>query len=393
MPQATAARVVVVAGLHRAARSYAVDEFLYGMPDAVAVHHDLTGITEGVVHRVVRDRWGERDRQRVDLVHACVSCTLREDLVPLLLKLAAQGEAALYVVEAWDGVEPRAIVEALTMAEVNRSPIADWLTVEAAVTVVDAELLVADLTSGDDMCDRGLDIALQDDRTVAEVLSRQVEYPTALVLHGGERAPELTEQCTAVLSQLNPAAAIIAPDRGRLAALAGGRFDAVAAAARLDPACVQPLDFCETGQVRTVTWRRSRPLHPGRLHAALDDVVGAGLRSRGRFWLASRPDTLLVWDASGTSLAMETAGPWLAALPDAAWDLVPEQRRIAARLDWHPTAGDRCQCLSFTGIGLDAGRLVELLDSCLLTEAELEEAAREWPAAEDPFAEVLDAVS
>ncbi|MBB6171371.1 G3E family GTPase [Nocardiopsis mwathae] len=393
MTQAMPARVVLVAGLHGAARTTAVDRLLHADPRAIAIHHDLSRIGEGEVQRVTRDRWGEIDRTRVDLVHACVSCTLREDLVPLLCELAERGEYSSYIVEAWDGVEPRPIAEALTGTVVNRRPVTRWLHLAAVITAVSADRLVADLSTKDDMVDRGLAVAEEDDRTVAEVLAEQIEYPTALALHGGGRDPQVGAQCTAVLTQLNPAAAVVPTEKDALHALTGGGFDPVAAAARMDPAAAQPPERCEMGEVRTVTWRRSRPLHPARLHAALDDVVGVSLRSRGRFWLASHPDTLLVWDAAGSSLAMQPAGPWLAALPDAAWDLVPEHRKAAATLDWAPECGDRCQCISFTGVGLDTDRLVEVLDSCLLTEEEVADATLTFDRADDPFAELLDTAS
>lgn len=67
---------------------------------------------------------------------------------------------------------------------------------------------------------------------------------------------------------------------------------------------------------------------------------------------------------------MESTGPWLAALPDAAWEMVPAERRLAASVDWHPEHGDRCQYLTFTSRGLDRDGLSALLDSCLLTEDE-----------------------
>ncbi|ASU84388.1 cobalamin biosynthesis protein CobW [Nocardiopsis gilva YIM 90087] len=393
MPQALPARVVLVAGLHGAARSAAVDQLLHADPRAIAIHHDLSRIADGEVQRVTRDRWGEVDRTRVDLVHACVSCTLREDLIPLLCELAERGEHSTYIVEAWDGVEPRPIAEALTGTVVNRRPVAHWLRLSSVITVVAADRLIADLSTTEDMVDRGLAVAEEDDRTVAEVLAEQIEYPTALALHGGDRDPEVREQCTAVLVQLNPAAAVVPTERATLHALTNGGFDPLAAAARTDPTAAQPPERCEMGSVRTVTWRRSRPMHPGRLHAALDDVVAVSLRSRGRFWLASHPDTMLVWDAAGASLAMQPAGPWLAALPDAAWELVPDHRKAAATLDWVPECGDRCQCISFTGVGLDTDRLVEVLDSCLLTEEEIADTSLTFDRADDPFAELLDATS
>lgn len=169
-------------------------------------------------------------------------------------------------------------------------------------------------------------------------------------------------------------------------------FDHEAAAARQHPACtLLPQEADEHG-VATLVWRRDRPFHPGRLHAALDDLVCAAARIRGRFWLADRPDTLLSWDAAGGALCVESAGPWLAALPDAAWEMVPAERRVAASLDWHPEHGDRCQHLTFTAPGLDRDNLVSLLDSCLLTDAEYAAGPQAWKELSHAFDELLDPV-
>ncbi len=363
-------RVVVVTGLHRTPRGRAVDALLAAVPRSVAVHHDLEGISEGRVDRVTRDRWGPLDRAPVELDHLCASCTLREDLVPLLLRLAAEGGHSLCVVDAWDVVEPRTIAEVVAAQR--------GLELAAVLTAVDAERLLPDLATHDDLRDRDLDIAVEDDRTVAEVLARQIEYPTAIALYGTRHRDE----ARSLLEQLNPAAAVVTPGPN-LADLTRGRFDPEAAFNRTNPAWAR---YCPRtdGRVRTVTWSRRRPLHPERTHEALERLVSAGLRSRGRIWLASRPDTLLVWDAHSDALVLESGGPWLDALPGAAVEMVSEARRFAARLDWDPVVGDRGQHLAFTGIDLDAEGLVALLDSCLITE---EEAGR--PLSDDPFADAL----
>jgi len=173
------------------------------------------------------------------------------------------------------------------------------------------------------------------------------------------------------------------------AAFAG--FDVEAAAAAQHPACaLLPAEADEAG-VGTLVWHRRRPFHPERLYAALEDLTCAAARSRGRFWLADRPDTLLHWDAAGGALCVESAGPWLASLPDAAWDMVPPVRRAAAALDWHPEHGDCCQHLVFTSPGLDREGLELLLESCLLTDAEYAAGPAAWkrlPPAFDSFLEV-----
>ncbi|PSK99997.1 G3E family GTPase [Murinocardiopsis flavida] len=392
MAQTMPMRVVVVAGLHSAARDRAVNELLHSTAKSIALHHDLHAIAKGEVHRRLRDRWGVVDRRRVELVHACITCTLREDLIPALVSLAREGEYATCVVEAWDGVDPATIAEALDTRAADH-PAHGLLSLAAVVTAVDADLLVADLASGDDMRDRGKAVAAEDDRTAAEALTRQIEYPTVLALAGpGDGSADAGEAGT-LLEHLNPAAVVIALGDARLPLVVEGRFSPANAAVRLDPACAQYPDHRQDGRVSTLTWRRRRPMEPGRLHAILDEAVATGLRSRGRFWIAGRPDTLLVWDAGGGALAIGAGGPWLASLPDAAWEMVSDARRASARVDWHPDTGDRCQCLSFTGFDIDAERIIGLLDSCLLTDEEMREPRQQRATGPDPFAEFLGAVS
>jgi G3E family GTPase len=167
-------------------------------------------------------------------------------------------------------------------------------------------------------------------------------------------------------------------------------FDVEAAAAAQHPACaLLPAEADEAG-VGTLVWHRRRPFHPERLYAALEDLTCAAARSRGRFWLADRPDTLLHWDAAGGALCVESAGPWLASLPDAAWDMVPPVRRAAAALDWHPEHGDCCQHLVFTSPGLDREGLELLLESCLLTDAEYAAGPAVWKRLPPAFDSLLE---
>ncbi|KUO17298.1 cobalamin biosynthesis protein CobW [Streptomyces dysideae] len=173
------------------------------------------------------------------------------------------------------------------------------------------------------------------------------------------------------------------------AALVG--FDVEAADAAQHPACALLPAEADAHGVSTLVWHRRRPFHPERLYEALEDITCAAARSRGRFWLADHPDTLLHWDAAGGALCVESAGPWLASLPDAAWDMVPPVRRAAAAMDWHPEHGDCCQHLVFTSPGLDRDGLERLLESCLLTDAEYAAGRAAWkrlPPAFDTLLEV-----
>ncbi|MDW8811064.1 GTP-binding protein [Streptomyces scabiei] len=407
--------VAIVGGLHADARRAAVEALLAGVPGSVALHHDLSTAADGTVLRTVRDAAGLVSTGETPLVNDCACCALREDLVPELERLAGAGLTRLAVVELWDSVEPKAMAEVVA---------ASGLPLTAVITAVDPALLLPYLGNGDDLAEAGLAAAPTDERTVADTFARQLEYAPILAVLDSEEADD---EDRALLAQLHPTAQRV-PVGGRWRApeVAGGTergagncatghharalddapqplrrspallaaafagFDVEAAAAAQHPACaLLPTDADEHG-VTTLVWRRHRPFHPERLYAALEDLCCAAARSRGRFWLAERPDTLLHWDAAGGALCVESVGPWLASLPDAAWDMVPPVRRAAAALDWHPEHGDRCQHLVFTSPGLDRDGLEQLLESCLLTDTEYAAGRAAWERLPRPFDTFLE---
>ncbi|MFJ9589469.1 CobW family GTP-binding protein [Streptomyces acidicola] len=385
--------VAIVSGLHADARRAAVGEILRTVPGSVALHHDLTSAVDGAVHRTVRDAEGLLGSGDVPLVNDCACCALREDLVPELLRLAEGGGHRLAVVELWDSVEPQGMAPVIAAAGAP-------LALTGVVTVVDPALVLPYLANGDDLADVGLAAARTDQRTVADTFARQLEYPTVIALadsspreQGGEAADDTDH---ALLAQLTPGARKVRVESGALgsalSALPAG-FDVAAAAARVHPACALLPQECDEHGVSTFVWRSERPFHPQRLYAALEDLTCAAARSRGRFWLADRPDTLLSWEAAGGALCVESVGPWLAALPDAAWEMVPAERRLAAAVDWHPEHGDRCQYLTFTSPGLDRDGLSALLDSCLLTDDEYAAGRDRWKHLPHAFDDLLDPVT
>ncbi|MFE9493359.1 GTP-binding protein [Streptomyces collinus] len=380
--------VAIVGGLHADARRAAVEEILRSVPGSVALHHDLTSAIDSAVRRTVRDADGLLGSGDAPLVNDCACCALREDLVPELLRLAAQGTCRLAVVELWDSVEPQAMAGVVAAAGAP-------LVLTGVATAVAPALVLPYLSNGDDLADVGLAAAPSDQRTVADTFARQLEYPTVIAFGDDDACDEVADDTDhALLAQLTPGARSVRVegDGALVAALLAG-FDVAAAAARVHPACALLPQSCDEHGVSTFVWRRERPFHPQRLYAALEDLTCAAARSRGRFWLADRPDTLLSWDAAGGALCVESAGPWLAALPDAAWEMVPAERRLAASVDWHPEHGDRCQYLTFTSPGLDRDGLSALLDSCLLTDDEYAAGRDGWKQLPHAFDGLLDPVT
>ncbi|MFF1871081.1 CobW family GTP-binding protein [Kitasatospora herbaricolor] len=387
VPEHVKLPVVVVAGLHRAERRRAVQELLDGCVNAVVLHHDLRDAGRSTVHRELREADGPYDTAEIPLTNDCACCALREDLLPELVGIAEAGQHGLAIVELWGGSDPHPAVEVIAGGEVDGRPMEEVVELAGVVVAVDPDRLVGELSVSDDLAEHGEHTSPDDTRTRAEALAHQIEYATTIaVARGGEAG-------LSVLRQLHPTARRVLFGTGELVRAALGGFDVAAARDRVNPAlALLPQEHDEAG-VATLVWERRRPLHPGRLYEALELLVPAAQRSRGRFWLANRPELMLAWDAAGANLAVEECGPWLASLSDAAWDLYPPARRAAAALDWHPTHGDRVQQLSFTAEGLDADAITELLDSCLLTDAELMAGEQQWKSFPDAFQDLLEPAS
>lgn len=371
--------VVIVGGLHSEARREVVRGLLDTVPSSVALHHDLGTAPSGTVTRTIRDHSGELGRGEAPLVNDCACCALREDLVPELERLAGDGLTRLAVVELWDSVEPQAM----------------------------ADVVAA----------HGAPAAATDRRRHGRRPRARPPLPGQRGRPRRGRTRGGRERSAYGRGHLGPAAGVrlrrrrhresgggrggpgparpAAPDGAagatrstELARLVLAGFDVEAARTAQHPASARLPQEAEEAGVGTLVWHRHRPFHPQRLFDALEDLCCAAARSRGRFWLADRPDTLLSWDAAGGALGVDDCGPWLHSLPDAAWELVPPERRAAAAMDWHPEHGDRCQHLVFTSPALDREGLTALLDSCLLTDDEYRAGPDGWkpaPAAFDPL--------
>ncbi|MFB4269757.1 GTP-binding protein [Nonomuraea sp. GTA35] len=319
----------------------------------VLVAGPYAGARAAVVRRLLADHPG--------------SVAIRHELGP-----GAFPGAALLVMELADTAEPRAFAEAVAVRA--------GLRLAAVLTVLDARLMPVDILRGDRLPGR-------DERYVAEVLARQLEYATHLVLDGGDS--EDGELARAVLAHLAPATPVHHLRDG-LPRLAGRTVCPEELADRVDPATALLPCEARTGAVTTVVWHRLRPLHPGRLFQVTEELAACSVRGRGRFWLASRHDRLLAWDSVAGRLTVHDAGPWLAARPPSAWDACRPARRAVAALDWNPLTGDRVQHLVFTGPDLDHRRICDLLDGCLLDQAEMLAGSDAWSGYDDPFSLVLD---
>ncbi|MCS7479084.1 CobW family GTP-binding protein [Umezawaea endophytica] len=345
--------VVMVAGV---AEHPVAEEVWRALEGSVLVRHDLSRVAEGVV-----SRWVDGHLTVLDLAHGCVSCTLREDLVPLLLSLAGR----TVVLHLDPALEPEAVRVALP---------ADAVHVRSVVAVLDRETWLADATGEMSLAERGLGAADGDERTIAQVVVGHAEFADALVLMGepgdvrtaavlDRVAPGVPRQ---ELSSLDVRALLAAPENRP--------YDAFGPLLRGLP--LEP-----DGPVATVHFADRRPFHPERLHEALDVLLEGVVRTRGRVWVATQPDMALWVESAGGGLRIGDAGNWLAAEDD--WSDVDPERQVKASLDWDPRYGDRSQELVVIVHEASTAEIESTLRAALATDEELAGGAE---FALDPFA-------
>lgn len=356
-------------------------------PDVVVLHHDLRDVTAGLVRRRLRTRDSDVTTT-VELAHGCVSCTLREDLLPQLRELAAPGGPARIVLHLDPALEPENLCWSLLHVLVDDRPIVDDVELLGVVAAVDAATWFDDATGDATLPERGCpelgragDDA--DERTVAQVAVGQAEFADLVVVTGAADAWELA-RLDAVLARLAPAALRVRVgdlDERALtpgAARRGRPDDVHAPLLRGTP----PLDG-DCG-VRLVLFSARRPFHPERLHDALDVLLDGVVRTRGRIWLATRPDAVLWLESAGGGLKVGHAGDWLDGADDAAWEAASAERRAIAALGWHPRFGDRAQDLVVLSHAADPDEIDAVLRGALLTDLELAD-PDSWAVLPDPF--------
>jgi G3E family GTPase len=349
--------LTLLVGLSTTLREPVLDAMLDAATVAVVVDQDELP-RQGVLSWRVLDGSGPIDAGEFVVGDDCGACQLIESLLPLLEALIGRGHWQHVVLAAPPAMEARPLASALvgTLPEVE---------VDTVTCVVDAVLLVEQL-SGDELLDeRGLALGPPDRRNVAELTARQVEYADVCVLANAYRtaAPERLHN---LLSHLNPRTRVIDADpagvpTGPVART--GLFDFAAAEAWAGDLAAEDGIQPSGDGVTTVLWRSTRPLHPSRLNDALEDIVDGVVRSRGVVWLANRPTQRVRWESAGYSASLGALGEW------------SDTEHLA-----------ECTLVA-TGVGLDPARLQAVLDACLLTESEL--ATLDWQALEDPFAGVL----
>lgn len=328
------------------------------------------------------------DEKLVEMSNGCICCTLREDLLTEVSRLAGEGRFDYLLIESTGISEPMPVAETFTFADDSGRSLSDVARLDTMVTVVDAHSFLRDWSSGESLEDR--ELALDDDeRTVVDLLVEQVEFADVIVINKMDLVSEAQGgELEAILACLNPSARIVRATNGVVPpseVLGTGRFD-ISEAAKADGWLEQPrgaeASEADTYGITTFTFTARRPFHPERFWTQLQKEWPGVVRSKGFFWLATRMDLAGLWSQAGANGAQQLAGPWWASVPRDAW---PEEGRAQVDATWQEPFGDRRQELVIIGRNLDEPGLRRELEACLLTDAELAAGDASWAALADPF--------
>lgn len=305
------------------------------------------------------------EERLVEMTNGCICCTLRDDLLEEVDRLAREGRFDYLLIESSGISEPMPVAATFAFARDDGATLGDLARLDTMVTVVDAANFLPELAGGDELAERGLDQYEDDERTVSDLLMDQIEFADVIVINKLDLVDDAAaDRLRAALTRLNPAAHLVPAVRGRVPigeVLGTARFDLDRA--QQAPGWVMELNgdhVPETEEygISSTVFRSATPFHPGRLWTFVTETLDSGahgqvLRSKGFFTLASRPRVAGLWSQAGSVARFE---------PSAA-------RAADSRY---------AQELVFIGTHLDTESLRAALAVCLMREGE------EMPV-EDPF--------
>lgn len=335
------------------------------------------------------------DETLVEMSNGCICCTLREDLLNEVRRLAEEGRFDYLLIESSGISEPLPVATTFDFRDEDGNSLSDVTRLDTMVTVVDAAGLAGDYQSQEFLTDRGLGVDDTDVRPLVSLLVDQIEFADVIVLNKLDLAtPEQVAAARAIIRSLNASAKVIETSEGDVPLseiLDTGLFDF--GAAQSHPTWFQELNGfkdhtpeTEEYGIASFTYRARAPFDPEKLHAFFNAAWPNVIRAKGFFWLATRPQWVGELSQAGPLVRHEGIGFWWAAVPQDRWpDDADGVRQVMQR--WDGTWGDRRQELVFIGTrAMDRQAITGALNACLVENARKEDlVAGRWRALPDPF--------
>jgi G3E family GTPase len=344
--------------------------------------------------QLVREGGAALSRQEeklVEMSNGCVCCTLREDLLIEITRLAKENRFDYLLIETTGISEPLPIAETFTFADDDGISLGDVAQLDTMVTVVDGYNFLKNYSSQDMLAARGESLGEEDERTVVDLLVDQIEFCDVLILNKTDlmQANEVA-QLEAILKTFNPRAQIIHSQFGKVPLdriMNTGLFDfeqAEEAPGWLQELRGEHIPETEEYGISSFVYRARKPFHPERLWQWFNTEWPGVIRSKGRYWIASRPDFCGTWSQAGAVTRTELAGMWWVATANEHW---PEDEEAFAHIKsrWAEPYGDRQQEIVIIGMQMDKPSIEDGFNACLLTDAEIAMGMDVWRTFNDPF--------
>jgi G3E family GTPase len=332
------------------------------------------------------------EEKLVEMSNGCICCTLRDDLLQEVRRLAEERRFDYLLIESTGIAEPLPVAATFDFRDERGQSLSDVARLDTMVTVVDTVNLLKDYASHDFIRDRGESLGEGDDRTLVDLLVDQIEFADVVVLNKVTDAGEdRRDAARLIVTALNPDAVILETDYGHVPQeriFDTRLFDFEKA--HLHPMWAKELygfedHVPETEEygVTSFVYRARRPFHPQRVHDVLNGPLPGVIRAKGHFWVATRPDWLAEFSLAGALSSIRPMGMWWATVPSERWPDHPQALDYLLQ-HWLEPFGDRRQELVFIGAGMDRAAITAALDAALVGDAERFE-PQQWQDLPDPF--------
>jgi len=332
------------------------------------------------------------DETLVEMSNGCICCTLRDDLLAEVRRLAEEQRFDYLLIESTGISEPLPVAATFDFRTEEGDSLSDVARIDTMVTVVDAVNLLRDFSSHEFLHDLGESLGEEDARTLVHLLTDQIEFADIIILNKVDDArPDQVDAARKIIRSLNADVRIIETNYSQVptgAILNTGLFDFEKAhehpmwAKELYGYADHTPETEEYG-VSSYVYRARRPFHPERLHAVLNGPLPGVIRAKGHFWLATRPGWVAEFSLAGALSSVEPIGTWWASVPRENW---PQGAGVEEYLanHWQEPFGDRRQELVFIGSGIDWAALKAKLDAALIPEVQ-SYSTSQVPDMNDPF--------
>lgn len=382
--------VTVLSGFLGAGKTTLLNHILHnkeGLKVAVIVN-DMSEVNVDANLVKQENTLSRTDEKLVEMSNGCICCTLREDLMVEVERLAKEDRFDYLLIESTGISEPVPVAQTFSFVDENNGiDLSRFSYIDTMVTVVDAFNFFNDFGTRDRLKDRSMTDMEDDERTIVDLITDQIEFANVIILNKTDLIPEKDlGLLKATIEKMNPSAEIIASSFSKVEPnliLNTGLFNFEEA--QQHAGWIEELSKeehtpeTEEYGITSFIYTTKKPFDPVRLLSFVKERFPKTIiRSKGLFWLASRPSQALHWSQAGGSRRADGMGVWWASMHFDQRIKYPsfiENQKIIEQ-SWSKPFGDRKVELVFIGKDMDKEAIINELNQCLATNQEID--TKDW---------------